>query len=152
MVDPDQPFVHRLGSQLLSGASSDGSDASPLVPADYLLVPGDELQLSISGSVDADLRLVVDRSGRIVVPRVGPVMVAGVRYADVPDVIRQRVARQFKNFDVTVSLAQLRGIRVYVTGFATNPGLYSLNSLSTISAALSKAGGRRRQAPTGTSS
>lgn len=141
MVDADQPFVHRLGSQLLSGASSDGSDASPLVPADYLLVPGDELQLSISGSVDADLRLVVDRSGRIVVPRVGPVMVAGVRYADVPDVIRQRVARQFKNFDVTVSLAQLRGIRVYVTGFATNPGLYSLNSLSTISAALSKAGG-----------
>ena len=141
MLDPTQPPIQRLGNNLLNQPPQDSPDASPLVPADYLLVPGDELQLSISGSVDADLRLVVDRSGRVVIPRVGPVMVAGVRYADVPDVIRQRVARQFKNFDVTVSLAQLRGIRVYVTGFATNPGLYSLNSLSTISAALSKAGG-----------
>ena len=58
--------------------SSDAADASPLVPADYLIKPGDEILLTLWGSVDADLRLVVDRSGRISIPRVGPMLVAGV--------------------------------------------------------------------------
>ena len=55
------------------------SDFSPLVPPDYLVQPGDEVLLTLWGSVDADLRLVVDRAGRITVPRVGPI--AGVRRA-----------------------------------------------------------------------
>jgi protein involved in polysaccharide export with SLBB domain len=40
-----------------------------------------------------------------------------------------------------VSLGQLRGVRVYITGFVQKPGPYSVNSLSTIAGALIKAGG-----------
>ena len=60
--------------------------------------------------MDADLRLQVDRSGRINLPRVGPIMVSGVRYGDLPDVISRRVALVFKNFQLSVSLGQLRGL------------------------------------------
>lgn len=133
--------VRRLGSNLVVPAPDAAPSNSPLVPSDYVIVPGDELSLAIWGSVDADLRLVVDRTGRITIPHVGAVLVAGVRYSDLPEVISKRVARQFRNFELSVSLAQLRAIRVFVTGYVNKPGAHNLPSLSTISSAIIKAGG-----------
>lgn len=134
--------VRRFGSELMTPTDdSETANTSPLVPADYLIKPGDELQITLWGSVDADLRQVVDRSGRISIPRVGPVLVAGVRYADLPGVISQRVAQVFRNFQVSVSLGQLRGLRVYVTGFVAKPGAYHVSSLATVVEGLLAAGG-----------
>lgn len=132
--------VRRLGMDLVF-SSAETPDASPLVPPDYTVVPGDELNFLAWGSIDAELRLTVDKSGRITIPRVGPVMVAGVRYADLTSVISKQLSKQFRNFDVSVSLGQLRGVRVFVTGFAARPGAYAMTSLSTLSAALLRAGG-----------
>jgi protein involved in polysaccharide export with SLBB domain len=133
--------IRRFGSELMLDRYDSTDTAAPLVPSDYLLNPGDELVLSLWGSVDADLRLLIDRSGRINIPRVGPVMLAGVRYGDAADVIRRRVAQVFRNFDLSVSLAQLRGIRVFVTGFVDRPGTYTVSSLSSVLQGLLRAGG-----------
>lgn len=140
---PGGADVRRLGLALIEGLQPTGetADYNPLVPPDYLLRAGDELVLTLWGSVDADLRLQVDRSGRISIPRVGPVMVSGVRYADLPDVISRRVAMVFKNFQLSVTLGQLRGLRVYVTGFVNKPGAVTVSSLSTLAQALMRAGG-----------
>jgi protein involved in polysaccharide export with SLBB domain len=135
--------IRRLGSELMVETRLDREvlDFSPLVPADYLISPGDEIVLSMWGSVDAELRLFVDRSGRITVPRVGSIMVSGVRYADLPETIRLRVAQTFKNFQLSVSLGQLRGVRVFVTGFVAKPGAYTVSALSGMANALVRAGG-----------
>ena len=135
--------IRRFGSELLSGAGSlmAAPDFSPIVPPDYMLQTGDEVLVTLWGSVDADLRLQLDRSGRINVPRVGPIMVAGVRYADLANVISQRVATVFKNFQLSVSLGQLRGVRVYVTGFVQQPGVQVVSSLSTLAQTVMRAGG-----------
>jgi len=141
---PDMPLtIRRLGARLITDQNrgDETIDYSPLVPPDYLVSAGDEIVLSIWGSVDAELRLMVDRSGRITVPRVGPIMVSGVRYADLPATISQRVAQTFKNFQLSVSLGQLRGVRVYVTGFVARPGAYTVNALSSIANAVVRAGG-----------
>ena len=124
-----------------TGSWNDPADYNPVVPPDYLLRAGDELVVTMWGSVDADLRLQVDRSGRITIPRVGPIFVSGVRYADLPEVISRRVALVYKNFQVSVSLGQLRGVRVYVTGFVDRPGAVVVNSLSTLVQALLRTGG-----------
>lgn len=134
--------VRRFGFELVGRAyDSTIADASPVIPPDYPVAPGDEVLVTLWGSVDADLRLVVDRSGRINVPRVGSITVSGVRHADLTDVIGRRVAQVFRNYQLSVSLGALRGIRVYVTGFAARPGAYTVNSLSTVSSALFRAGG-----------
>ena len=133
--------IRRFGADLVTDRGDDAADFGPQVPPDYLLTPGDEVQLNIWGSVDADLRLVVDRAGRLNIPRVGAVPVAGVRYADLPGLLTQRVGQQFRNFQLSVTLGQLRGIRVYVTGFLARPGSYTVSSLSTIVNALMRAGG-----------
>lgn len=141
LAGPGAP-IRRLGSELITGEFDGRSgELSPLVPADYLLAPGDEILLTLWGSVDADLRLVVDRAGRISIPRVGTVQVAGVRYADLQAVIEKRVAQVFRNFQLSAALGQLRGIRVFVTGYAHKPGTYTMGSLSTVVAALMRAGG-----------
>jgi protein involved in polysaccharide export with SLBB domain len=136
------PKIRRLGAELMTDPGPiEGPDYNPLVPADYLVQAGDELLVTLWGSVDADLRLIVDRSGRISIPRVGTIMVAGVRYAELHDVISRRVAQVFKNYQLSVSLGQLRGVRVYITGFVLRPGAYTVSSLSTVAGALVKAGG-----------
>ena len=47
----------------------------------------------------------------------------------------------FRNFQLSVSLGQLRGQRVYVTGFVARPGTYNVSSLATVAQALLQAGG-----------
>ncbi|TXC65476.1 hypothetical protein FSC37_03330 [Piscinibacter aquaticus] len=134
--------IRRFGAELISGAEAMGAaDGSALVPADYAIAPGDELQITLWGSVDADVRATVDRSGRISLPRVGSFMVAGTRYADLPDVVSRRVGQVFKNFQLSVGLGQLRSVRVYVTGFAKRPGAHNVASLSTIVNVLMRSGG-----------
>jgi protein involved in polysaccharide export with SLBB domain len=140
--DSEEPLlIRRFGAELVTGFRGTGQDYGPQVPPDYLVSPGDELVVTMWGSVDANLRLVVDRAGRITIPRVGAIMVSGIRYADLASVIRQQVAQVFRNFQLSVSLGQLRNVRIYVTGFAQRPGSYTVSSLSTIVNALMRTGG-----------
>lgn len=123
------------GSSRLSGASVNS------VPPDYAINVGDEILLRTWGSVDSDLRLVVDREGYVNVPRVGRIAVSGAHYADLPSRFRSEIGRYYANFDLSISLGNLRGVTVYVTGFAVRPGAYVVNSLATLLNLLVEAGG-----------
>ena len=135
--------LRRFGAELLVPGARDFTVApTTTVPPDYRLNPGDELLLGLTGSVQtADLRLTIDQEGRIFVPRVGAVMVGGLRYGDVRAVIARQVSRQYRGFDLQVSVGRLHGITVYVTGFAATPGSYTVSSLSTLVNAVLAAGG-----------
>ncbi|MDQ2778157.1 MAG: polysaccharide biosynthesis/export family protein, partial [Pseudomonadota bacterium] len=136
------PRIRRFGSDLVTRIDDpNAAEDNPLVPPDYVIKPGDEIVVTLWGSVDADVRAQVDRGGRITIPRVGPVFVSGTRFADLSDVISRRVQQVFRNFQLSVSLGRLRGVRVFVTGYVVRPGAYSVSSLSTLTAALTKAGG-----------
>ncbi|QZP09490.1 SLBB domain-containing protein [Caenibius sp. WL] len=135
--------IRRFGYELLLPDARDfTAPATTAIPTDYRINPGDEILLGLSGSVQSsDLRLKVDREGRIFVPRIGAVMVGGVRYGDLHGVIAREVSRQYRNFQLDVTVARLHGITVYITGFATTPGSYTLSSLSTLTNAVLAAGG-----------
>ena len=111
------------------------------VPADYIIGPGDELQVRIWGQVEADLRLVVDRAGQIYIPQVGPVTVAGIHYGDLEQHLKAEISRVFRNFSVVAGLGRLRSIQVLVVGDARYPGTYTISSLSTLVNAIFASGG-----------
>ncbi len=138
-----ESFVNlpRFGTSLVNELASIAPDYNPVVPPDYVIQAGDEIQVTIWGTVDADLRLLVDRSGRVNIPRVGPVLLAGVRFADLQPTLIKRVSQVFRNFELSASLGRLRGVRVYVTGFVQRPGSYVVNGLSTVLNAVMRAGG-----------
>ncbi len=134
--------LRRFGAELLVPEARDFSaPATTPVPGDYRINPGDQLQLGLSGSVQAQLRLTVDNEGRIFVPRVGAIMVAGTRYADLHSLVSRHIERQYREFKLEVTVAALKGLTVYVTGFAQRPGSYTVSSLSTLVNAVLAAGG-----------
>lgn len=135
--------VRRFGAELLVPEPRDfTAPPTTAIPSDYRINPGDELIVGLTGSVQAtNLRLVVDQDGRIFIPKIGPVRVGGVPYRDLQGAIASQVARQYREFRVSVSIGALHGITVYVTGFAAAPGSYTVSSLSTLVNAVLAAGG-----------
>lgn len=111
------------------------------VPADYVIGPGDEVIVRSTGVLDFEMRPVVDRDGQIVLPKVGAVQLAGVRVGELEKVLTQQLGKSFRNFTLSATLGQLRGIDVYVVGQARRPGKYTLSSLSTLVNALFASGG-----------
>lgn len=102
------------------------------IPADYVIGPGDELVIRGWGQIEISTRATVDRSGQISLSKVGTISVAGVHYADLRDHLRAAIQRVFHNFELEVSLGQLRSIQVMVVGQARQPGSYTVSSLSTL--------------------
>lgn len=132
----------RFGTQLLLPDSRDYAVANTAtVPPDYLLNVGDVVNISMAGSIEGSIEKEIDTNGRIFMPRIGSVYLAGVRYGDLKEVIGKAIGTQYRGFRVNVGIKALRGVRVYVTGFANNPGAYTVNSLSTLANAVLAAGG-----------
>jgi protein involved in polysaccharide export with SLBB domain len=111
------------------------------VPSDYVVGTNDELQIRIWGQINADLRVVVDRSGQIYIPRVGQISVAGVHYSELEQHLKDQVLKVFRNFSLSVSIGRLRSIQVFVVGQARYPGTYTISSLSTLVNAIFASGG-----------
>jgi protein involved in polysaccharide export with SLBB domain len=108
---------------------------------DYVLGPGDGLNIDLWGSVSQRLHRVVDSEGRLSLPEVGVVQVAGHNLADVQHMVQVALRSQYRELDADVSLDRLRTIRVYVVGDVQRPGAYEVSSLSTPLNALYEAGG-----------
>jgi len=136
-------LVRRFGASLVTDdqLATDDHDPLPVVPGDYIVRAGDEIDLTIWGTVDADLQLTVDRAGRINVPRIGAISVAGLQSAELADAISRRVAQTFRNFHLAASLGQVRPIRVFVGGYVQHPGSINVNGLSSVLHAIMRAGG-----------
>lgn len=115
-------------------------DRVPVTP-DYLIGPGDELMIRAWGQIEVNYRAVVDRNGAIYLPKVGSITVTGVRYDQLHDVLTQSIGRVFKNFELSVTLGQLRSIQVFMVGQVRRPGVYTVSSLSTLVNALFASGG-----------
>lgn len=131
-----------FGHELFEAAPSTFAPVENIpVPADYVIGPGDELLVRAWGQIDIDYRALVDRNGTINIPRIGSINVAGVKYADLTNYMRTAVARNFRNFDLLVTLGQLRAVQIFVVGYARRPGNYTVSSLSTLMNAIFAAGG-----------
>jgi protein involved in polysaccharide export with SLBB domain len=112
----------------------------PVTP-DYVVGPGDELQVQLWGQVTLNGRFMVDRMGNVYIPQVGTLHVAGLRFMQLQDSLKTQIGRVFRNFDLNVNMGQLRSIQVFVVGQARRPGNYTISSLSTLVNALFVTGG-----------
>jgi polysaccharide export outer membrane protein len=132
----------RFGSDLLLPSNRDyATPATATVPPSYILNVGDKIQIGMTGSIEGSVQREIDTNGRIFLPKVGSIRLAGTRYGDLKETISRAIGLKYRNFTVNVGIDDLRGVRVYVTGFANNPGAYTVNSLSTMVNAVLAAGG-----------
>ena len=132
----------RFGSNLLLPSQRDfATPATATVPPDYILNVGDVVAIAMAGSIEGSVEREIDTDGKIFLPKVGSIQLAGIRYGDLHDRVSAAIGRQYRGYTVNVGIRRLRGIRVYVTGFANNPGAFTVSSLSTMANAIFQAGG-----------
>lgn len=115
-------------------------EQAPVGP-DYIVGPGDTLIVSVWGNIEGSYEVTVDRSGNIVLPKVGAIHLWGETFAGAKETIRQQIAKYFTDFQMNVTMGALRSIQVYIVGEVNAPGTYTVSSLATVLNALVTAGG-----------
>jgi protein involved in polysaccharide export with SLBB domain len=131
-----------FGYELFEGSPSTFAPVSDIqVPVGYLVGPGDSLIVQLYGNEPANYELTVGRDGRINFPKIGPVMVSGMTFDAARNAIQEQVSKQLIGSRVSVTMGELRSIRVFVLGDANRPGSYTVSGLSTITNALFVSGG-----------
>ncbi len=114
------------------------------VPPDYVLGSGDTVRVQLFGNVNGIYEIDVTRDGILNLPEIGPVTVAGLPFSEFREDVNRRVKEMLIGTQVSVTMGQLRTIRVFVLGDANRPGSYVVDSLATISSALYRSGGISR--------
>ncbi|WP_289007738.1 SLBB domain-containing protein, partial [uncultured Idiomarina sp.] len=111
------------------------------VPSNYIMGVGDTIKVQLFGKENRSYDLTIDREGKVVIPDLGELTVAGLTYTLMQDMIQNQVKQRLIGFNAAVSMGELRSIQIFIAGEAYKPGSYTVSSLSTISQALYVAGG-----------
>ncbi|MCO6411199.1 MAG: SLBB domain-containing protein [Thiogranum sp.] len=137
-----EPELPRFGYDLFSGTPTTFAPATDIpISADYVIGPGDTVEIQLYGKQNVEYSLVVTREGHLQFPEIGPVAVAGLTFEEMKAALKARVDEQMIGEKVTISMGELRSIRVFVLGDANRPGSYTVSALSTMTNALFVSGG-----------
>lgn len=90
--------------------------SGPIDPSEYVLGPGDVLQLNLTGSVTRSWDLVVSPDGTLYVPTVGSMRAAGGTLLDVRQTAVQRVGAVYRGVAPDLRLVRPRMMLVHLTG------------------------------------
>ena len=111
------------------------------VPANYILGPGDKLIVQLYGKQNDEYQLQIGRNGNVIIPQLGPFNIATKSFSEAKTFLSEQIKQQIIGVEVSLSMGELRTIRVFVTGESYKPGAYNVSSLSTITHALFVSGG-----------
>jgi protein involved in polysaccharide export with SLBB domain len=115
-------------------------------PENYRLGPDDELIISVFGVHENNFRLVISPEGVIHLSGIGQIHVSGLTIEQVKKLITNKLSLIYdainhgKTF-VSVTLGNIRSIKVIVVGEAFRPGTYTLPSVASVFNTLNACGG-----------
>ncbi len=115
------------------------------VPSDYTLGPGDHISINLWGSVNERIHMVIDREGKVFIPKAGELVLWGLTLDGAKARIKGLLDEIYSDFRFNVVLGKIRSITVYVGGEVVRPGAYTVSSLYTLFNTLYLAGGPTRK-------
>ncbi len=136
-----------FGSSIFANSKFDVTQAVNIAtPNNYVLGPGDELEVVVYGFSQNIQTAKVNADGYIVLEKSGVVSVANLDMETATEKIKAALSRTYGgiktgNTFIRVSLTGLRTIKVRVAGEVIAPGTYTLTSFSNLMAALYVSGG-----------
>lgn len=115
-------------------------------PENYVLGAGDEIIVDVWGNSQVTHQSTVTPDGRVFIPDVGPVAVAGLTMKEATTRMRNALGTIYEGLydgsvQMELSLSGIRSIQVNVMGEVGVAGTYTLPSLATLFHALYMAGG-----------
>ena len=114
------------------------------VPPDYIIGPGDTFVLQIYGPADVEYRLVVTREGRLLIPEIGDIQVAGLSFEEAKLTLQQTITKMRIGVKTVITLADLHTIQILMVGDVSRPGMYTVSGLSSLLNTLITTGGIKR--------
>jgi protein involved in polysaccharide export with SLBB domain len=141
-----RPGIRVFGADLFDGK---GTSFEPnlriATPVNYILGPDDQVNINVYGQSVVNWQLVVSPDGNINIPGVGIVNVSGRTVEQATNVIKSKlIANNYavgRGTSVSVTLGNIRSIKVVLAGEVAKPGTYTLPSLATVFNALTVSGG-----------
>ena len=128
------------GANLFAGGYE--TERSDGLNDNYLIAPGDKLNIWIWGAVNFSNVVTVDNQGNIFIPDVGPINVKNVAASKVNNLVTSHISEVFtNNVNVYVNLLTATPVSVYVTGPVIRPGQYAGQSSDSVLYFLKRAGG-----------
>jgi protein involved in polysaccharide export with SLBB domain len=140
-ANPSPVSLNQFGYSIFASAVSSFAPVTnfPVGP-DYVIGPGDQLNIYMWGRLNQMMPLVVDRDGSVEISGIEPLQVSGLTFEQTRKLIEGRVS-QISNVNAHVTMGPLRTIQVLVVGAVNQPGSYTISPMSRVSAALIAAGG-----------
>ena len=140
--EPSNNSLKRFGSNFFNSSQS---TFMPINVAnfgdDYIVDVGDEFLLQLIGLDSAELELIVERDGSLLIPDYGKVYVAGTSLKDTIDSTKAFFQNKSVGIEPILSLASLRDIQILMIGGIEQPGMYTLSGGASVLHALNVAGG-----------
>jgi polysaccharide export outer membrane protein len=129
---------------LTDGAAGRGGDA-PVVklPPGYVIGVDDHLAITFWRDKDLSAEVVVRPDGRISLPLINDVEVAGLTPEQLRERLLQAAGRFIADPSVTVIVKDIHSRRAFITGNVEKPGMYPLNGPMTVLQLIATAGGLR---------
>jgi polysaccharide biosynthesis/export protein len=110
-------------------------------PSDYILGPGDEIEITVFEYDEYTGKKVILPDGTLTLPLIGSIEAEGKTTDELAQTLALQLESLLVNPVVTVNLATLRPVVVQVSGEVMRPGPLQLVDEMTLSAALVQAGG-----------
>ena len=117
-------------------------------PKNYILGPEDELVVDIYGNSVDNFKMKISPEGTVKMLNLAPVYVNGLTIEQATERITNRLRQAYSTLNrpgsgtySSLTLGNVRSIRVLVTGEAAQPGTYTVSSLATAFNVLSISGG-----------
>lgn len=116
-------------------------DAAGLTTSEFKLGVGDVVHISVWREPELTETAVVSPDGRISMPLVGDVQIAGKSSVDAGSLIRSLLLKYVSDPAVTVSVVEIHSRQVYITGQVQHPGAYPLLGDFNVLQLIASAGG-----------
>jgi polysaccharide export outer membrane protein len=140
-----QPVLDQFGYQMFSTLPTTFAAVAGIgVPLDYSVGPGDTFIVQIFGSTDVQYTLVVTREGRLLLPEIGALQVAGLSFGEAKILISESISNLRIGVKTVITLAELHAIQVMMVGEVTQPGTFAISGLSSLINTLITTGGVKR--------
>lgn len=136
-----------FGAQFFSSAfSSFEPNLNMPTPANYVVGPGDELLLDLTGDNEVSYKLTVSPEGFISVEYVGRVAVGGLTIEQAKYKVKSQMDNTYPSLkngrtQLSLNIGNIRSIKVIISGEVTKPGSYTLPSIASVFNALYSSGG-----------
>ena len=133
-------FKGAEASSAATRAESAGTNVRP-APASFILGASDVIRVAVWKEPELSQTAVVRPDGKITIPLIGDVPVAGSDVLQAQADIAVRLRNLLANPQVTVSVLEIHSRQVYITGEIGHPGAYPLTSSMTVLQLIASAGG-----------